>query len=461
MKEFSFLKHRSLPLILFILSTTLYIFFAYHLEREQFILLISIYSFLFLSFVYVLKFVSLSFKQLSAMAFVFRALLILAIPNLSQDFYRFIWDGRLIWEGINPYLQTPNQLLALDKNIIAEAGALFNGMGSLSAMHYSNYPPLNQLCFLIAAVVSSKSILGSVVVLKLLIITADFGTLCYGKKLLQHLNMDPKLIFWYILNPFIIIELTGNLHFEGVMIFFLITGLYALAKQKWLLSAFLIGCSISIKLIPLLLLPVFFWWFIKNKNQSILKNLVQLTTFYLMVLSVVILSFLPFLSQELISNYSKTIGLWFGNFEFNASLYYVFREIGYLFRGYNEIQIIGKITPLVVILVTLLISFLRKNIALKTLIHSLVLVLSFYMFTGTTIHPWYLATLLILSVFTQYTYILVWTFTVFFSYYTYSQPDFKESYLILTLQYIPIYFLFFWEVIYKKPLRIMSLNDKN
>ena len=199
----SFLKSKSTSLIAFMLCFTLYNWFAYSLVREQFSILLTIYSILCLGFVYLLKYATLSFKQLSYMAFVFRALFILAIPNLSQDFYRFIWDGRLIWEGLNPYLHTPNQLMDLGNLPIAEIDTLYQGMGALSAMHYSNYPPLNQLCFLLAAVWSSKSILGSVIVLRLLIIAADFGVLYYGKKLLTTLNMNPKLIFWYILNPFI------------------------------------------------------------------------------------------------------------------------------------------------------------------------------------------------------------------------------------------------------------------
>ena len=136
----------------------------------------------------------------------------------------------------------------------------------------------------------------------------------------------------------------------------------------------------------------------------------------------------------------------------------MFREIGYWFRGYNEIQIIGKITPLVVITVTLLISFLRKNTEPKTLIHSFLFVLSFYLFTSTTIHPWYIATLLMLSVFTNYSYIVVWSFTVFLSYYTYSQPNFKESYVLLCLQYVLVYILFIWEVILKRPIPLTTLK---
>ena len=232
MKALSFLNSKHTQIGIIILCALLYILFSYQLEREQFPLLFSIYSLLFLGFIAILKYSNLNVKQLTYISFGFRALFILAIPNLSQDFYRFIWDGRLLLEGLNPYLQTPNTIMASGQIPIANAQELYNNMGELSAKHFSNYPPLNQLCFFIAALFSSKSILGSVIVLRLLIIAADFGTLYFGKRLLEHLNLKPKQIFWYILNPFIIIELTGNLHFEGVMIFFLIASLYVFFKQK-------------------------------------------------------------------------------------------------------------------------------------------------------------------------------------------------------------------------------------
>ena len=455
----SLLQNKTATLSIILLCSLVYVFFAYQLEREQFPLLLSLYSLLFIGFVVVLQYSKLSFKQLGYIAFGFRALFILAIPNLSQDFYRFIWDGRLIFEGLNPYLQTPNTIMASGQVPIAEAQILYKNMGELSAMHFSNYPPLNQLCFYIAAVFSAKNILGSVVILRLLIILADFGTLYFGKRILEQLNINPKQVFWYILNPFIIIELTGNLHFEGIMVFFLVASLYYLFKNKWILSAVLLACSIVIKLIPLLFLPLFFWWFIKSKNneklewKTTLQNLIKLTGFYAVVILTIILSFTPFLSQELIDNYSKTIGLWFGNFEFNASFYYLFREIGYWFRGYNEIQIIGKSTPIVVIIVTLLLTFLRKNQNKKTLITSLLFALSFYLFTATTVHPWYLATILILSCFTNYKYVIVWSFTVILSYYTYSQTDFKENNLLLILQYVIVYAIFIWEIFLNPKLR--------
>jgi alpha-1,6-mannosyltransferase len=470
-----FLHSKQSALILFIIGITLYLNFGYDIVRDQFYPLLAIYSFLFGSFLVLIKSSILSIKQLTYIAFSYRALFILAIPNLSQDFYRFIWDGCLILEGINPYQYTPDAIMSWSTTPIPEATALHNGMGYLSAMHFSNYPPLNQFLFYLAALVSSKSILGSVVVLRLFIIAADFGTMHYGKKLLEKLNLNPKAIFWYILNPFIIIELTGNLHFEGVMVFFLISSLYCLVTHKWILSAILIGASISIKLIPLLFLPLYFWWFLKTKKNPncevstsldqtsklsqlkirssksvLLKNFTKLAGFYCMALLVVVVSFLPFLSQELINNYAKTIGLWFGNFEFNASIFNILKYIGYKINSSNNIKLISKGITVLVILVVLVLSFFRKNHQPKTLITSFLFALSVHVFTATTIHPWYLTTLLILSVFTNYKYIVVWSFTIFLSYYTYTQPDFKESYVLLGLQYLPVYLILFWDLFFNK-----------
>ena len=144
----------------------------------------------------------------------------MAIPNLSQDFYRFIWDGKLLLEGFNVYLFTPASFIDAGQYPIAQAQVLYDGMGPLSAGNHTNYPPINQLCFLVASWFFCDSILGSVVVMRLMVILADMGIVWFGIKLLKELNIATYRMFYYFLNPFIIIELTGNLHFEAVMLFY-------------------------------------------------------------------------------------------------------------------------------------------------------------------------------------------------------------------------------------------------
>ena len=184
--------------------------------------------------------------------------------------------------------------------------------------------------------------MGFVMVLRVLIMLADVGILYFGKKILEKLNLPIKNIFWFFLNPFIIIELTGNLHFEGVMLFFFIWALYLLFKGKWFWAAVLIGISISVKLIPLLFLPLFLKYFLSEK-ASVLFNWKRLLKFYFAIGVTILVSFLPFLSSDFIQNYTSTIALWFQNFEFNASVYYIIRWIGFQVVGWNIIETVGKI----------------------------------------------------------------------------------------------------------------------
>ena len=453
----TFLKLNKIPLLLVLLSFLFYGTFAYDLVRTDYTKLIILYSALFVLFYKLVQHFKSNTQFLTYLAFGFRAVFILAIPNLSQDFYRFIWDGRMILEGINPYLFTVESFISQGNFPVAEAQALRAGMGDLNASHFTNYPPINQLCFTIAALFAGKSILGSVFVMRLLIIAADFGTLHFGKALLEKLNIPIYNIFWYILNPFIIIELTGNLHFEGVMIFFLVWSLYLLYIGKWQFAALVLALSISVKLIPLIFLPLFFQWFMKrndkNKETSTVLNFTKLIVFYAIIIMTTLLLFVPFYSSEFIHNYSKTVALWFQNFEFNGSIYFIAREIGFLFRGYNEIAIIGTVTPILVILFVLIITFFRRNRTPIALITAMLLVLSFYYFTTTTVHPWYLATLLILSVFTKYKFPLVWSFVIILSYLAYvnlNKADKSENLWLITLEYAVVYGVFIWEVFIKK-----------
>ena len=50
------------------------------------------------------------------------------------------WAARIL-SGLNPYLTTPNDLMISQPDLFPQMKLLFDGMGPLSAGHYSNYPP--------------------------------------------------------------------------------------------------------------------------------------------------------------------------------------------------------------------------------------------------------------------------------------------------------------------------------
>jgi len=469
--DFRFFKLYKFPFLLALSCALFYFSFGYGLERTDFFRLITLYGALcFLSFK-LIQLLKTDLRLLIMLAIIFRMIFLLALPNLSQDYFRFIWDGRLIAEGWNPYQYIPNELIEMQNFSISQSRELIAGMGSLSAGHFSNYPPLNQLIFAISGWLSSSSILGSVIIFRIVIILADIGTLIFGRKLLKSIGLPEHQIFWYILNPFVIIEMTGNLHFEAVMVFFLVLSIYLLHKGKWFWSAVLLGFSISVKLLPLMFLPLLLRYFLKGRASTALSltslkshpersrridGLKKVFLYYILCISTVVITFLPFYSAEVVSNFFSSVGLWFGKFEFNASIYYVIRWIGFQVKGYNIIETVGKLLPVITVLIILGLSFFRKYQNTKQLLINMLFAITVYLLLSTTVHPWYLAIPLVLSVFTELKYVIVWSVLVMLSYYAYSNPEYQESLWLVALEYIAVFSFMIVELKTRKEAQITS-----
>ena len=429
------------PILLSVLG---YYFMGFEVDRAQSLILIPLYLALFFCS-YPLIFKSYSLKQILGIGILFRLIFLLSTPLLSQDFFRFLWDGMLLSNGLNPYEATPdllNQTAPLFSTPFSQE--LYKGMGALSAEHYSNYPPINQLGFYLASLFGGNSILANIISIRVLLILSDLGIFWFGIKLLDYLNRSKKRIGLYFLNPLIIVELTGNLHWEGLMVFFFIFGLYLIfVKNQWKWATIPMAISVASKLIPLLILPLF-WRFLKPKKSML---------FGLLILLFLFLFFVPFfLGADNLSHYLNTLGLWFNRFEFNGSIYYVIRAIGYEVKGYNIIRKLGTVSPYIILGIVAVFTFIRNNKTPHVLLTGMLFCLSCYFFIATTVHPWYIVSLVSLAIFTNYSYPLIWSALVVLSYATYGNPDFNENYYLIGIQYGIVYGVFLLELIQRKNL---------
>ncbi len=438
--ELNQLKYHKFPLLMLLSCCALYFSFAYDLVREDFIKLATLYTALFFLSWKFFQLEKFNLKMLFWSGIAFRLLFLLALPNLSQDFYRFIWDGKLLLNGFNPYLSTPEELISSGNPLFEDARQLYEGMGALSAENHSNYPPINQLIFAVSAFFSQNSILAAVIIMRIFIIAADIGIFYFGRRLLEALDLPKNRIFWYFLNPFIIIELTGNLHFEGVMIFFIIWSLYMLQRQKWLFSAALLACAVSVKLIPLIFLPLFF-------RRLGFKKAVG---YYFIIAAINVALFLPFLSPQLLTNYLETVGLWYQKFEFNASVYYIIRWIGYQVEGYNILVYTGKPLAAAVFFSIIGMAFFRRNKTTVGLITIMLFGITIYYALATTVHPWYLAVPVALCMFTNYRFPLLWSLLVVLSYDAYSNPSYEENLWLVALEYLVVFGVIGYEILTSK-----------
>ena len=415
-----------------------YTILAYVLTRENTFWLVSIFGILFVLFWSIHRQIK-TWKQLLLLGLLFRLVFICATPNLSQDFYRYLWDGNLMGMGINPYLHTPKEVVELVQ--FPFSSVLYEKMGFLSNVNYSNYPPLSQYLFQGMAFFSQKNLFGGIIFLRFVYFMFEMLLFFLGKNLIKTLKLSPNLASWYFLNPLLIIETYGNLHGEGVMCGIFLLGLGFLFQKRVFFSALLFGISIAFKLFPLLFLPLFYFYF-RRKRRLLFFGIITTTVF---------LFFLPFSNENTALNYWKTLNLWFNTFEFNASLFYLLRAIGFELVGFNIIKIVGLIMPFFLITSIGYISLRNRNPTDIQILKNLLWVCSLYLFTATTVHPWYVISLVALGLLSGYLFPLVWSATVFLSYTAYGSPEVEESAVALVLEYSIVYACLAYEL-WKKPL---------
>ena len=404
-------------------SSLLYIYLFYFISRNDSIPLIITYSILFASYLFMLKNSNeFNIRWLLGISLLLRMTPLFAIPALSDDFYRFIWDGRLWAAGINPFAGLPGDFLnepaLVAKGITNELYGLLN-----SPTHYTIYPPVPQYINWLAAKLFPDSIAYSVVLMRTLLIGAEMMGLVFIYLLLKKYNLKQHLLAIYALNPLVIIEISGNLHHEGLMITFLLGFLYFNSQGKILKAAVMLALAIASKLLPLMFLPF------------ILLNLKKWLSFSATLLLSSALLFLPLFDQSFIIGMKDSLTLYYQNFEFNAGLYYVLREIGYWIYGYNAIALIGKI---LFILSTVLIIILSIGLRLKRFNYTFSFTILYLTFALLSLifHPWYMLILLAMAPFTKFNFPIIWSYMIFLTYIGYSQLGFSENYYVIAVEFI-------------------------
>jgi hypothetical protein len=136
-----------------------------------------------------------------------RVMVLFSIPNLSDDVYRFVWDGNLLANGINPFDHLPsyfidNQLLITGNNI-----ELYQSLNS--KQYFTIYPPLCQAVFGTCSLLCFESLWLNIFLLKIFLLLTECGTLYWISKLQESkfmTNIHPRAAVLYALNPLAIIE---------------------------------------------------------------------------------------------------------------------------------------------------------------------------------------------------------------------------------------------------------------
>jgi alpha-1,6-mannosyltransferase len=492
-------KYISIADVLILLAMLFFVLdLGYRIDRQDFAHLIFDYTALFLFYFYILyktykgegdSEVRETFKVFRTCtpiqfwllgAVILRGCLLFSTPNLSEDIYRFIWDGCLIHLGINPFDCKPSYYF--DNQLFTDTltPELYTKLNSEN--YFSVYPPVCQGVFAFAVWLFPKSVFGAMVVIKSFLFACEIGSIFLLYKMLSVPPLQTvtrvNSILIYALNPLIIIELCGNAHFEAAMIFFFLLAIYLLKSATercsvvahtnqrntvplhFLCSAFAFALSVASKMLPLMLLPLmvrYLGW----KKSIAYGSLVGIF---------LVLLFLPLYNDLFINNIRTSLNLYFQKFEFNASIYYVYSHIEMAKWGFNPIITISRNLNIAVVISILLLTFLEKKgkntpdtsgqvkgvtrkgilgyslsdkpISVEIFFEKALFILSVYFLCAAIVHPWYASFLLVLSVFTSFRYLVVWTFLLPLTYihYAYAKPT--ENFWVIGIEYLTVFGFF-------------------
>ncbi|MEO6833059.1 MAG: hypothetical protein ABI378_11130 [Chitinophagaceae bacterium] len=460
--------NRRLKLGLLILLTFCgHIALAYFTKRNESLQLFGLFGGLFLIYLLFVKekWSSKELKWLLAGSLALRLLWVFSVPQLSDDWARFVWDGRLSAAGFNPFIHLPSELIkgGLPGSNVADL-ALYN---ALNSQHYFTvYPPVLQGMFAFASWLSPDSIYWNVVVLKSFIFLGECGTISLLIKICNRWKLSPNKALLYALNPLVIAELCGNVHHEGVVLFFVLAAIYSLDKlygikkhnqetptstalplNTWFwLAAISFSASVDTKLLPLVFVPLIFFWMGFRRGLP----------FFLISACLFLLSWFPFVNKELVFHAGSSMGLYFNHFEFNGSVYFVFSKLLVPYK-YKELiaPLLGLCSGILILLYSLK---SMKGFTAADFPKHFCIILGIYFAFAAVVHPWYIVPLIGLSVFSNLKFPVIWSVMIVGSYYTYRSLPYEVSNVQLLLEYFILIAAILWDISLQREPQKKPLN---
>ena len=197
---------------------------------------------------------SLSGSSLGFLLFcaaVFRVTLLLRVPDLSDDVYRYLWDGRVAAAGKSPYSLAP-----------ADARPDFFPELRREVSYpelRTVYPPVAQAAFRVAASIPAPGILA----LKALFSAADVAVvaLLYA----SGGAAAPFAAALYAFHPLPVSETAGQGHLDSLGVALLLSCVVLLARRRRIASAIAFALTVLVKYVPLSAAPALLrrgrWWF--------------------------------------------------------------------------------------------------------------------------------------------------------------------------------------------------------
>lgn len=343
---------------------------------------------------------------------IFRLTLFVSDITTSDDVYRYIWEGKVIVNGFNPYKNAPN----------AECYNYLHTKDYPQKVSFPEmpaiYPPYSQLIFAASYKLAGEQFWG----LRLFYLISEIVTMFFLLKLLNIKNKNPLNIIYYAWLPLPVLEFFGNIHLDPIGITFIVMFVYLIEAKKYYPASGALAIAFLAKLYPLFLFPLL----LKKLNfrQFVFSGLI--------FAAICIVFYLPFLDKEL--SVLKFLSNYLTNWQFNGSVFSLFKEIfnskiaRYVCTGGLAISIMA-------------ISYSYKNFF--NAVNGIFLAIVIF---ATTLYPWYMGWLSALNVVNPFYSILSLAFTINLSNFTPLSPKWTEYTIVKLIEYVPFFALLAYDL---------------
>ncbi|MBW3622434.1 MAG: hypothetical protein KY468_03380 [Armatimonadetes bacterium] len=183
-------------------------------------------------------------------AVLFRLIAVLQLPSLSTDIWRYVWDGHISAQGINPYRYPPSDPALAPYR--TDYWTIIN-----HPTWVTMYPPLSQRIFALLAALGATTPYAFKAVFALF----DLGTVALILLVLSRAGLPLNRALIYAWHPLVVMELSGSGHQDVLGIFFMLVAVALIRRSETprvgLLGGFGAGLSLMAKGYLLPALPIF------------------------------------------------------------------------------------------------------------------------------------------------------------------------------------------------------------
>jgi len=347
-------------------------------------------------------------------AVIFRLGLIAPDPAvLSKDMYRYIWDGRVQQNGINPYRYPPG---AVELEHMRDDRIFPN-------INRKNYPTLYpagaQVFFRIFYMLVGDSVTGY----KSIMVFFDMLTLLVLAALLKTWGLNLSRIIVYAWNPLVIFEIAYSGHLEGLTVFLMVAALYLSAIHKKIPAIIMLALSAAVKMYPALLIAAFL-----NRGDR-MKGIITFS-------ATLMLLYLPFIGAG--GKISGFLPVYLKNphESFNLGLKYLLMR---LIPGLDYYLL--SLLFIIALAIAAVIVFLKEKKDAEGFRYAYILTGLLMVLMPASLHPWYVILIIpFLTIYPSPAW-LIFTLTVTLSYLKYTSPQGMMPAWVLLAEYLPLFAL--------------------